>query len=54
MPDDDWSEMELRSLRALVGSGAAVEEIAALTRRPQEQVLSKLIELDLTVPQNSK
>ena len=52
--DDDWSEMELRSLRTLVASGAAVEEIAALTRRTHEQVLSKLVEMGLTVPQNSK
>ena len=43
--DDDWSEMELRSLRTLAASGAAIEEIAALMKRPQEAVLSKLVAL---------
>lgn len=51
---DDWSETELRGLRVLAAGGAAVEEIAALTRRSQEEVLSKLVELNLIVPQNSK
>jgi len=51
---DDWSETELRGLRELAAGGAAVEEIAALTRRSQEDVLSKLVELSLIVPQNSK
>jgi hypothetical protein len=51
---DDWSETELRGLRVLAAGGAAVEEIAALTRRSQEEVLSKLVDLNLVVPQNSK
>ena len=52
--DDDWSEMELRSLRTLAASGATIEEIAALMKRPQQTVLSQLVALGLTVPQNSK
>ena len=51
---EEWSETELRGLRVLAAGGAAVEEIAALTRRSQEEVLSKLVDLNLVVPQNSK
>lgn len=35
---NDWSETELRGLRVLTVGGAAVEGIAAITRRSSEGV----------------
>ena len=47
--DDDWSEIELRSLRTLAASVQQLKRLP-LPRRTDEHVLSKLVQMDLAVP----